>query len=128
MKHDNAARKKNVDIDIMVFSMMSLCLISLGMALYKCFYRENGWRFNEFSFGDAVGAFCLSLGFLFFSYLFWGVLGLAILKYIRGYKEIDMPVAYSELDDARQSPQHWSVGAFVCGFGAAMLYLVIINY
>lgn len=128
MKLYENSRKMPKDSDVMIFSMISICLLTLGIALFKCLRRENGWRFAELSFGDSVGIFCLSLGFLFLSYLFWGLLGLAVLKYIRGHEEIDMPVAYSELDDGRQSPQHWSVGAFVCGSGAAMLYLVIAKY
>ena len=128
MKSDGPPPEKAKDSAVMVYSMMAICLSTLGIALYKCLHKESGWRFNELSFGDMAGIFCLSIGFLFISYLFWGVLGLAALKHLRGHKEINMPAAYSELDDTRQSPQHWSVGAFVCGFGAAMLYLVIINY
>lgn len=126
--NDENPQKKSIDGNVMFFSVVSICIYTLGIGLYKCLYRDNKWIFDQLSFGDAVGIFCLSLGFTFISFLFWIILGLAFLKYFRGHKEIDMPVSYSELDDSHRSPQHWSVAVFVCGFGAAMLYLKLINY
>ncbi len=134
--HEDEIKDIGVDISperkrdgaIMIYVMMAICFISLMMALWKCLKREGAWRFAELSFGDFIGISCLSLGFLFASFLFWSMIGLAVLKYMRGHDHIDMPISYSELDNARQEPQHWSVGTFVSGCGAAILYMLIINY